>query len=227
MSDLRRYSEIYDYVSDVPAPLERAGMVAYGRKDPLVAHAIGESVLRGKAEFVVITGGKGKDSGDLQDPEAVHLKGILDKEYPDLSIPVFLETKARNGAENSSLSLDVIAREGLAYEPNLTYQPSLTTLTHATSARRLRAQMEHEAIKRGTPIANLYGIPTNYRFNVENPADQEEAVMELLRLADWQDPEVGWLQPQTDLPLTLVDFANDIAIRSGWKEPPAVQTKYF
>jgi hypothetical protein len=194
---------MFQYLNSVPAPEQDAGLLVFGRKDPLVAQTAGRAVMDGIGTFIVITGGVGKDSGDLKVPEAVYLEGILADAYPNIAVPVYTETKATNGGENVRFGLGLMDKEGLPY------QRALNTVAHATSARRLTETTRHEAIQRGTPVGYLGGIATAYAFNPENPTDQKESVDELLRLANW--PAKGWLQPQVDLPLDLVDFATDIA----------------
>ncbi len=201
MTEIAKYNEMFDYLSTPPAPAESAGLLVFGRKDLLVARAAGETVMEGLGAFVVISGGVGKDSGDLNVPEATYLHEGLVAEFPDLTVPVLTDTHATNGGDNVRNSLTIMDEYGLPYSH------ALTGVAHATSARRLTEMMRHEAIKRGTPIDAVAGVPTKYQFDAENPTDQAEARAELLRLATW--PDKDWLQPQSDLPENLVDFARD------------------
>jgi hypothetical protein len=204
VSDKNKYSQIFDYFSAPVAPAESHGVLAFGRKDLLVARKIFDLSHTRFADFVVITGGIGKDSGDLAVPEAEYLaqglSDIANAHNADLP-PVFTETQARNGAENARNSLLLMERA------KLDYRPGITTVAHATSARRLAAGLEHEAVTSGKPIEKIYRVPTDYKFDPANLADQEEAVAEMLRLAEW--PNKNWLQPQPDLPADLVDFAQE------------------
>lgn len=201
MTETEKYLEMFEYLSTPDEPVESAGLLVFGRKDALVAHAAGKAVLQGLGEFVVISGGIGKDSGDLAVPEAVYLHHELLAAYPELPVEVFTETAATNGGENVRNSL------ALMDEHRLEYRHALTSVAHATSARRLTEMMRHEAIQRGTPIETVAGIATDYQFDPEYPADQQEAAAELLRLHRW--PAKNWLQSQPDLPQNLVDFAED------------------
>lgn len=203
MTDLEKIGEIFDYLREVPAPEAAAGLLVFGRKDLLVSEAAGRLVTAGLAEFVVISGGVGKDSGDLREPEATYLERDLRRIIPPRPVQIFTETEATNGGENVRNSLALMDEKGLVYKP------SLTTVAHATSARRLHEMARHEAAKRSTPIEDLRGVATDYPFNPENPKDQKEAVQEYLRLADW--PGKGWLSPQEGLDDNLVDFARDQA----------------
>lgn len=201
MPELAKYTEMFDYLSTVPEPRPEDGLLVFGRKDPLVAHAAGQAIMSGVGNFAVISGGIGKDSGDLATSEAEYLGSELESAYPNISVAVLLETKATNGGENVRNSLDLLDRHALPY------RVGLTGVAHATSVRRLTEMMRHEAINRDTPIAHIGGIATKYEFDAQNPADQNEAMAELLRLALW--PAKNWLQPQHDLPQNLVDFAAD------------------
>lgn len=202
MSDLEKYDEMFDYLRTVPTPTESAGLLVYGRDDAKVAYAAGDAIMQGLGDFIVITGSLGKDTGDLKVPEAHFLRDELLTHYPEVAdLPLYMETKAVHGTSGARNGLKLMKKE------NLPFQDALTTVAHATSARRLTETTRHQAIKRGTPIKHVFGIASKYSFKPENPADQQEAAAELLRLADW--PAQGNLQPQADLPENLVDFAHD------------------
>ena len=216
MTDLHRYEAMFDYLRDVPVPEKSAGLLVFGREDPAVAHAAGDLIMADLAEFTVITGGVGKDSGDLQGPEAEHLAGklctYLTRESVETGVLpkktlIFTETAATNGAENVNLSLDLMDETGLAY------QPRLTTVAWAVSARRLHELAKHEADRRGTPIADLRGVATDTTFgeHADNPKFLAEIVAEYQRFDKW--PGKGWLRADAgaDLDANLVDFANDMA----------------
>jgi hypothetical protein len=201
----RKYSEIYDYLSAPELPSEATGSIVFGRKDPLVAHKYVDLSEQGLVKWGVITGGIGKDSGDLQVPEAEYLAqeaekyaALTDAELP----PTFLEIQATNGGENARNSLDVIRRGKLGHNV-------LLAVAHGTSLRRLAHMLDHAATKRNETIDTIYRAPSEYDFNASNPADQEEALAEMKRLMDW--PEKDWLLPKAnaELPEDLVDFVQD------------------
>jgi len=211
MSDVQKYAEIFDYLSAPDAPVSPEPTVVFGRKDPLVARAAGDLVVAGLAGGIVITGGIGKDSGDILEQgfrsEAHYLGSELDKNLsrrvPEIKPPhVVLEEEATNGGENARNSLAILAERAI----DLSH---MTGVAHATSARRLGETLKFEAEKQtGGPVV-VHRVPSAYRFDPKNPADQKEAAAELLRMADW--PAKGWLGPQTELPdANLVDFVRDV-----------------
>lgn len=203
-ADTKKIKQIYDYLSAPSLPYESAGVLAFGRKDLLIARKIVDLSHQKFADFVVITGGTGKDSGDLKIPEAEYLARETEALAQSTSVvlpPLFTETQSTNGAENVRNSLLLMRRAQLPHEN------ALITVAHATSMRRLRAGVEHEFVTNGQVAPQLYSVPTNYDFDPSNPVDQNEAVAEMLRLADW--PSKGWLQTQLDMPPNLVDFARD------------------
>lgn len=204
-----KYSQIYEYLQAPERPADAAGNFVFGRKEPLLVVKMNELSTQGLAKYFLITGGIGKDSGDLAErriSEAEYLAELVEEAGEIPSEKIHLETKATNGGENVRNGLEVIR------SLDLPYQDKLVAVSHATSLRRLAATLDHESDKAGTPINHIYRIPTGYQFDPENPADQEEARAELLRLSNW--PEKGWLKPQTDLPENLVDFARDIEEKS-------------
>lgn len=208
MSNANKYREMFDYLSAPQMPREQAGLLVFGRKDLLIARKVVDLSRIKFASFVVFSGGIGKDSGNLKVPEAEYLatgaRRIACNGFTPIKLPPFYtETKSTNGGENVRNSVALMQAEHLPYEN------ALTTVAHATSLRRLTETVKHETVQRDTPIATLYSVPSDYRFNPNNPSDQQEAVAEMLRIADW--PAKGWLQPQIDMPDNLVDFARNQA----------------
>jgi hypothetical protein len=205
------YEEIFDYLSAPEAPESREPVVVFGRQDPIVAHAAGDLAVANLAEVMVITGGIGKDSGNLLEQgyrsEAHYLDTELTKDLttrlPDSATPpeVITEEKASNGGENARHSLAILDERGFSLQ-------SLTGVAHATSARRLGETLKFEAQKLTGNDVTVHRVASKYQFDARNPKDQDEAAAELLRLADW--PDKGFIGPQSDLPNNLVDFARDV-----------------
>lgn len=207
MSDAAKYLEIFDYLSAPELPNTAEPAVVFGRNDRRVAHALGDLVIPGLVEVAVITGGIGKDSGDLLErgfrSEAHYLtkEAEADGGVRRYVMPrVLVDEKASSGGENARFSLALLSQNG--YEPG-----SLTAVAHATSARRLGETLKFEAAKKTGTEPVVHRKASAYNFDPTNQADRDEAASELLRLADW--PSRGWLGEQADLPANLVDFARE------------------
>lgn len=206
MSEVKKYNAIFDRLSSAQLPSEPESTVVFGRNDAKVAHKAGQLVIARLAPNVVITGGFGKDSGDLAargySSEAEYLASELNKftaEHGVRAARVLLDEEATNGGENARNSLAILRTHDLSRD-------NLTAVAHATSSVRLGETLRHEMITSGNADAQVFVVPSSYEFSAENPADRAEARDELLRLADW--PEKGWLQPQ-DLDEEMVAFARD------------------
>lgn len=206
-TDLAKYNQVFDYLSALSLPDSPEATVVFGRADPLVAHAAGELAIANLAEIIVITGGIGKDSGDILKrgyrSEAHYLGDRLAQDAAErhYQLPeVILEEKAANGGENARNSLDILTSREVATS-------SLVAVAHATSTRRLAETLKHEAGKKTGTTPTVYTKPSAYDFDATNPADRDEAAAELLRLADW--PKKGWLGKPSVLPEDLVDFVRD------------------
>lgn len=205
--DHLKYNEIFDYLSAPELPTAAEHTVVFGRKDPIVAHKVGDLVIPGLVETAIITGGIGKDSGNLLEEgyssEADFLHHVLQTDATQRGYelpPVTLDEKAANGGENARNSLDILLDRGIGLV-------SLTAVTHATSARRLAETLKFEGEKKVGAAPKVYRVPTDYSFNASNPKDRDEAAAELQRLADW--PGKNMLGVQPDLPENLVDFVKD------------------
>jgi len=200
----KEYKQIFDYLSVDEQASHETGLVIFGRKDLLVARKALEIIQRGDAEWAIITGGIGKDSGDLRLPEATYLVEEIHQQSVKNNLtlpPLYLDTEATNGGENSRNSLMIM------HNKELKYQDGVTAVAHATSSRRLGEMLKHAAHQQHQPLA-VYREGTDYSFDPTNPIDQKEARGEILRLADW--PDKDWLLPQPDLPDNLVDFVRDV-----------------
>lgn len=203
MSDARPYREMFEYLSAPEPPVTEQGAIVFGRNDPRLAGTMATMHTAGLAEYFVVSGGIGKDSGALAEigmPEAQYVSALAQS----LGVPnekIHEEVEATNGGENVRNSLVIIETfAGTALR-------GLTAVAHATSLRRLAAMVEHEAIGAGVSINTINRVATNYPFDPSKESDRREASAELLRLADW--PAKNWLQTQDDLPLDLVKFARD------------------
>ncbi len=206
----KQYRELFDFLSapESPPVHSRAGEVVFGRKNKLVGRKALEVVTR-QTPWIIITGGIGKDSGDLTVPEAEYLAAIMqDEKDPDQTLPpMYLDILATNGGENVRNSLDIIGSE------NLHHTDGLTVVSHATSLRRLAETMKHETAKRIQNVSPVYRIGSDYKFDVNNSTDRQEAIAEMVRLINW--PKNDWLLPQENLPENLIDFTRDIEQKSN------------
>lgn len=198
---------MFDYLSAPKLPSSQESTVVFGRQDKLVAHAAGELALAGQVGRMIITGGIGKDSGDLKaqgfNSEAAYLHEELKRHAAEhgYSLPVVaLDPHATNGGENARNSLALLTDASAPIN-------TLTAVSHATSARRLAETLRFEAINLTGASHEVFIKPSAHAFNAENPTDQVEARAEILRLADW--PKKDLLLPQEDLPDELVEFARD------------------
>ncbi|MBX4196755.1 YdcF family protein [Candidatus Pacearchaeota archaeon] len=201
--DTNKIKKIYGYLSVETSPLQKAdGAFVFGRADPRVAQKAADVYRQNFVDYVMVTGGIGKDSGFLTQwniPEA-HYQGIHLVENGVPSEKIYLETKATNAGECCRNGLDTIVANNLKHN-------SLIIVVHPTSLRRVNAVLENTEKERNLSIKHQLAA-TNYPFNPRNPVDQKEAADELARLADW--PGKGWCAAQPDLPLDLVQYAREV-----------------
>lgn len=204
----RKYNQIYDYLRADRLPESAEPTIAFGRKDILVAKAIGDLATKNLAEIVIISGGIGKDSGDIEDQgyrSEAHYLGDKLNEYADenkIILPeIILEEKAANGGDNCRNSIEIFSDRNISLE-------ALTAVAHSTSSRRLAEMLKLITTDKIGKEPDIFVKPTDYKFDPSNPSDQDEARAELLRFADW--PAKGWLPEQSDLPDDLVDFAREV-----------------
>jgi len=209
----QKYNQIYEYLRADNLPNSAEPAIAFGRKDILVAKAIGDLAMKNLAEIVIISGGIGKDSGDIQEQgyrSEAHFIGSKLNDYASenkIVLPeIILEEKAANGGDNCRNSIEIFSSIDISLE-------ALTAIAHSTSSRRLAEMLKLTTTDKTGEESYIYVKPTDYKFDPSNPSDQDEARAELLRFADW--PAKGWLPEQSDLPENLVDFAREIQKRQN------------
>ncbi len=205
MSNRTIYDQVFAFLSSASIPTAAESALVFGRSDPLVAHAAGNLAAQGLVDFLVITGGIGKDSAGVvqagYSSEAAFIGHELAvyADWHNFTLPpTKLEEKAMNGRENVTLGLRTFQKQEWPINP-------IVAVCHATSAARLAATLKHELRNIvNEPLVHIQ--PSTYAFDSANPHDQHEATKELLRLIDW--PEKGHLDPIA-IPANLVDFATD------------------
>lgn len=207
MIDLDRYDQTFQYLSAEDLPTGPEPGVVFGRNDRLVSEAAGELAAASLIEILAISGGVGKDTGDLLErgyhSEADFLWDDLVKgaALDGYVLPeALLDERAMHRRENAQFSLAMLRSRNIAIS-------SLTAVAHATSAKGLAEVLRFEADSLTGNQTTVHVKPTRYEFNKENPADQAEAAAELLRLFLWPDRKLLYAQP--DLPEDLVEFALD------------------
>ena len=197
---------MFDYLYNPTHPLTKAdGAFVFCRDDPLVAQRVSELFDQDLVDYVMFTGGIGKDSGYLTIlnlPESKWQAGLLNMIHGIPQEDIYVEPKARHGGECCRFGMETIIGSGRPYN-------DLTIVIHPTQLRRQNAVLEIEAEKRGFE-ACYQRTGTNHQFDPRNPVDQKEAVEELLRLTDW--PGQGLCATQSDLPRELVAYAREIQV---------------
>ncbi len=209
-SDLELYRCMFRYVSsDVAQPQDQFkttnAAFVFGRQDRLVAEAAAPLWHNGRVERVLITGGIGKDSGNLSAEAGDSEAGWLADQMVLLGVSrehIIVEPRASNGGENCRFGLDTLAAA-------IGQFGSLIVVAHATSLRRLGAMLYDELNHRNLSVT-LQLVPSAYRFDPENATDRDEVVAEIKRLHEWPHKIGGdgrpFLSPQPPVPAQFLRF---------------------
>jgi hypothetical protein len=200
--DAKLIQEMFDYVNIESKTLKHAdGAFVFLRADPKIAEKISQLFRDGLIEYALLTGGFGKDSGQLKKlgiTEAEFQASLLTVMYNIDTSKLVLEKKALNGAENSKFGIEKILEERLSHN-------NLIIVSHPTQMRRFYAVHKGIAKLKGFE-ANYQFASSGYEFNPKNPVDQQEVVLEIIRLADWPNT-YSECKRQPDLKEDLVDYA--------------------
>ena len=186
------------------AGLMRAdGALVFCREDPAVAAAAASLYHQELVEWVVLTGGIGKDSGEFSKKagsEAARQMRLLVDEHRVPAHVIYLEERAKNGAENSRFGIDTILHFGLPHD-------KIILVMHPRNAHRVYAVQTKIAREEKKFVADYQMVCTRDPFDATNPAHKKELLSEFLRVADW--PASRWSDPQPDLPEELVTWARE------------------
>ncbi len=203
--------------------LEGEDLVAFvfGRADPAVAETATAVFNSGLVNFVVVSGGFGKDSGDLLVPEAQYLRGIM-IEHGVPNERVYGEYAATNGSENCRFGIKLMHAEGLienwdelSEADRSEFEPDRIVLVgHWASLFRLYWQMETVG-KRNGVNATYQLVPSSAPAELSDAylgKFADELIAEFLRLMDWpqkfnDEDGSSWLDP-IELPPDLVAAVN-------------------
>ncbi len=203
--------KMFEFLSEPSLPDVAHNAIVFGRKDGRLADSLVQLQRIGLLGTAVITGGIGKDSGDIRGQGFGSEAEWLKHQAVILGVDparIIMETRARNGGENARFALGLLSLYGLEVDP-------ITVVAHATSARRLSETVKHESILAGIPIETIYRVPTRYDFDPFFEIDAREAFDEYARLVNWPTrPEGAWLQAQEGLDPNLVDYVQDVTNRN-------------
>lgn len=204
------YKELFEFLSSPSLPTSEQPAIVFGRSDPIVAHKLVGLAADHLVSRAVITGGVGKDTGDLLERGYTSEADFLNKEAESnagsrgVILPeIDLDEKAVNGAQNAENGLKI----HLVKAPEMI---AVTGIIHATSARRLSEQIKWTAANKFDlgPNFTVNTAPSDYSFDPRLEKDRKEALNEYKRLLDY--PEQGLLLPQAELPDNLTDFVTSI-----------------
>lgn len=202
--DTNKIQRIFNYLYNPTKPLTKAdGAFVFCRDDPLVAQRVAELFNEDLIDYVVFTGGIGKDSGyltNLKLSEAKWQAALLHILYGISKDKIYVESNSKNGVDNSNFGIDTITKNNLSHQ-------KLIIVIHPTQLKRV--YKVHQILAKRKNFKATYQLTgTNYFFDPKKNIDQQEAVTELLKLADW--PSQGLLVPQSDLPNELVTYARKL-----------------
>lgn len=188
--------------ADSPKLTIARGAFVFCREDPRMAQTVARLYDRGLVGWILLTGGIGVDSGEESrrfGAEALYQAHLLTDHYGIDMDDIYVESEARNGAENTRFGIDLIRSMGLGKD--------LILVLHPRKARRVWAT--HEKIARDEKgfVAREQLISMPDPFDPDDRSHVKEVLEELVKLADWSAK--GFCDPQQDLPLDLVEWARE------------------
>lgn len=150
----------------------------FGRKDIILAKKV-KDMFKKKFFFnIVVSGGIGKDSKDLETNNMSDAKFISNEIFKDsvLQKNIYLEEESTNSELKCKFGIDKIIKHKLPHK-------NIILISHATSTLRLYATFM-KAIDNNPNFSCDHIIPhaTDYEFNAAKEDDQKEVVGEMIRL---------------------------------------------
>lgn len=185
--------------------------LVFGRNDSKLVDVAATLNDNQSVGYFVVTGGKGKDSGDLPRlglTEAGYLGALMRQRG---IVAVIEEYAAENGGQNCRNSIALMREEELVPAADDTEaEPMLMVLiAHWASLYRLYQVMETEGKKLG--FRAEYRLVPTLRPEELSDGDVDELIAEFRRLIDWpgkQNPDGSPFLDPVELPADLVAEAN-------------------
>ena len=189
----QRFAEMAQYLRGDPMQVSRYWDVAvvFGRCSEQLAETARH--IADTSLYTFVTGGVGKDSGNLPDmglTEAEYLGGNLHAETRNLR----MDPTARSGLQNAAHAVD--AMRDWSANRNLLWVDNVVGVTHPVQSRRLIGALSwaiHDAIGADGRVPEIDSRMSGYREDLTSPFDQFEIANEidLIELyANADDPRV-------------------------------------
>lgn len=186
-------------------------LFVFGRNDSDLAYLSQELYADGVVKKVLVTGGIGKDTGDLSKlglSEAHFLAAIM---Y-DLGVPadnLLVESKATNGGENSRLGMQMVREAGIP-------AGNIILLTHPSNGLRLSAVHTIESRRMGFAV-DYQLVVCDWDFDADNAEHQKLVISECLRLIEYplRTNSAGEPDPWSDTIEIPADIVHDVL---AWKD---------
>ena len=185
----------------------------FARNVKELAHVGAALFLDGFVTNVLVTGGVGKDSGDLPKlglTEAAYLAALMYAEDVPADA-ILVESKATNGGENSRFGTKMIVDADIRSE-------RIILVVHPSNGVRVLAAHTLEARKMGF-TADYQLVACEWFFNPDSEEDQKLVISECLRLIEWPLRTVdGKPAPWADHTNIPADLAHQVL---SWKADQA------
>lgn len=185
---------------------ERSVVAVFGRFSVDLAQTVGFVCNASRASYLVVSGGRGKDSGLLSDwgmSEAhfILAGAAMQFQYALTKALVEVDTTAKNGLDNAHKLVELLHKFGFrGYE-----QFQLVVVAHSTQMLRLGATLTQVLFDAGLSFRSVRWVPSTYRPNLRRVQDQREICFELVKLAEMH--EKGWVD--LEIPRDLLEWARE------------------
>lgn len=204
--EIRRVAEMYDYTSSPAGPLPDHIDVTfvYGRKSAHLVDAVAEAAAR--SEYLVGSGGRGKDSGDLPAQDVNEMDYLFSGVFSGDNRPnigtgnIRTDYKAWTGLEGAQNGVKMIG--DLAVPIN-----SIVTVQHPAQTMRLGGTFRQQAKQAGLAFGTLSHYASSYPFNARNILDQYEVANELTTINTFSKGKYPMLERPADFPDELAEYA--------------------
>jgi hypothetical protein len=185
---------------------EHSVVAAFGRFSIDLAQTVGFVCNATRARYLVISGGRGKDSGLLSrwgasEAHFILCGAVMQFQYALTEAEVEIDTAARNGLDNAYRLAELLQKFG--FKGRNPFQ--LVVVAHSTQMLRLGATLTQVLFEAGLSFKSIRWVPSTYRPNLKRLQDQWEICSELVKLAEMQ--ERGWVD--LEIPPDLLAWARE------------------
>ncbi len=187
MTENKPMQDIFNYLYLKDKPQKADLVIGFGHFDMNIPRRCAQLFLDGYAKKIILTGGVGAGTADLDKPEAQAFTEVIQEEFPQINrINIIVEDKSTNTSENILFSQELLKAENAGLKPE---GNSTKAIIVASPSRQRRVWL---TCKKHFPNVQYINLPVVSDFEKETElfrskdrAFEERLIGEIYRIINY------------------------------------------